>query len=225
MARGLGELLEDLARGVYEGRRGVRELASAALDQGVPPSEVVSALIEGMHRVGRDFALSLVFVPEVLVASRAMKEAMEVVAPRLGAGDVPRAGKAVLGTVRGDLHDIGKHLVGVMWEAAGFEVIDFGVDVSPEAFVDEVRTHRPALVREKPDILGMSALLTTTMPQMAQTVRAMSGAGVRELVKVMVGGATVTQAFAERIGADGWAPDAGQAAIVARRLIGAGVSP
>ncbi len=218
MARGLGELLEDLARGVYEGRRGVRELASAALDQGVPPSEVVSALIEGMHRVGRDFALSLVFVPEVLVASRAMKEAMEVVAPRLGAGDVPRAGKAVLGTVRGDLHDIGKHLVGVMWEAAGFEVIDFGVDVSPEAFVDEVRTHRPALV-------GMSSLLTTTMPQMAQTVRAMSGAGVRELVKVMVGGATVTQAFAERIGADGWAPDAGQAAIVARRLIGAGVSP
>jgi 5-methyltetrahydrofolate--homocysteine methyltransferase len=147
----------------------------------------------------------------VLIAARAMHAGMHVLRPLLAEGDAPSAGKYLIGTVKGDLHDIGKNLVRMMLEGAGFETVDLGTDVDPQAFVDAVRQHRPGLV-------GMSALLTTTMVQMKSTVEALEEAGLRESVKIMVGGAPVTDAFAKQIGADAYAPDAASAVDVARSL-------
>jgi len=155
----------------------------------------------------------VLFVPEVLIAARAMHAGMDILRPLLAEGDVVLAGKVVVGTVVGDLHDIGKNLVAMMLEGGGFEVIDVGVDVAPEKFVETVKTVQP-------DMIGMSALLTTTMPAMGRTIDALVEAGVRENVKVMIGGAPVTQAFADEIGADGYAPDAASAVELARSLVG-----
>ena len=193
--------------------RVVAELVQQALNQVVTPAEVLNGgLIAGMDAVGRDFKAGELFVPEVLIAARAMQAGMDVLRPLLAEADVPSAGKYIIGTVQGNLHDIGKNLVKMMLEGAGFQTIDLGVDVKPESFVAAVREHQPQL-------LGMSALLTTTMLEMKVTIEALQEAGLRDRVKVMVGGAPVTAAFAEQIGADAFAPDAATAVDVARSLI------
>ncbi len=177
-----------------------------ALEAGHPPGEILNrAMIAAMAEVGRRFEAQECFVPEMLIAARAMQEGLKVLRPHLVAADIKPVGKAVLGTVKGDLHDIGKNLVGMMLEGTGLEVLDLGVDVSPEQFVEAVQEHRPRFV-------GMSALLTTTMPGIRATIEALEEAGLRDQVTVMVGGAPVTQQFAEEVGADLYAPDASSAA-------------
>jgi len=161
-----------------------------------------------MSEAGKLFEEGEYFVPELLVAARAMQGGMELLKPLLVAEDVEPVGKVVIGTVKGDLHDIGKNLVGMMLEGAGFEVIDLGTDVDAEKFVEAVKTNNAQMV-------GMSALLTTTMSNMPSTIEALKQAGLRESVKVMIGGAPVTESFAQQIGADGYAPDASQAAKLA----------
>jgi 5-methyltetrahydrofolate--homocysteine methyltransferase len=168
-----------------------------------------------MDHVGVEFRAGNMFVPEVLRSARTMQGSMDILKPLLAESGVPLAGKVLLGTVKGDLHDIGKNLVGMMCEGAGFEVEDIGKDVAPEAFVEAVRTFEP-------DILGMSALLTTTMRAMESTIKVLEEAGVRDSVKVMVGGAPVTQAFADQIGADGYASNAASAADLAKTLSSGG---
>ncbi len=206
-------ILEAIASKLYEGdAETVSELVQKALDQGLKPNEVLQGgLIAGMDEVGRDFKAGDLFVPEVLVAARAMHADMNVLRPWLAESDVPTIGKYVIGTVKGDLHDIGKNLVKMMLEGAGFETVDLGTDVAPEAFVQAVREHKPRIV-------GMSALLTTTMVNMKTTIDALQEAGLRDSVKIMVGGAPVTAAFAQQIGADAYAPDAATAVDVARKL-------
>ncbi|NIV40626.1 MAG: cobalamin-binding protein [Anaerolineae bacterium] len=186
----------------------------AGLDAGIAPSDILNkGCIAAMAEVGRLFEEGEMFVPEMLIAARAMQAGMAILKPHLAEGEITSAGKVILGTVAGDLHDIGKNLVGMMMEGAGFEIVDLGTDVSADAFVDAVREH-------KADIIGMSALLTTTMPSMTATVEALTEAGVRDQIKVLVGGAPVTQAFADEIGADGFAPDASSATRVAKGLLG-----
>jgi 5-methyltetrahydrofolate--homocysteine methyltransferase len=165
-----------------------------------------------MAETGRLFEAGEFYVPEMLVAARAMKGCLELLRPALVASDVQPIGRVVIGTVAGDLHDIGKSLVAMMLEGAGLEVLDLGVDVAPGRFVEAVQHHRP-------DILAMSALLTTTMAQMAKTMDALRGAGIREKTRVIVGGAPVTEGFAAKIGADGYAPDASRAVTLAKRLL------
>ncbi|MBM4466847.1 MAG: cobalamin-binding protein [Chloroflexi bacterium] len=208
------DILEQIASNLYQGEDDVvATLVEQALDQGVTPGEILNGgLIAGMDEVGKDFKAGELFVPEVLIAARAMHAGMNVLRPLLAESDVPSAGKYVIGTVQGDLHDIGKNLVRMMLEGAGFETIDLGVDVKPDAFVAAVQEHQPQL-------LGMSALLTTTMPGMKATIEALQEAGLRDRVKIMIGGAPVTTAFAEQIGADAYAPDAATAVDVARGLV------
>jgi len=188
-------------------------LAEEALDGGVSPQELLAILIEAMEKVGDEYERGERFVPEMLVAADAMKAAMVSLRPRLQEAGIRPRGRVVLGTVDGDLHDIGKNLVGVMLEGAGFEVIDLGVEVSSERFVGAVREHRP-------EILALSALLTTTMIHMPEVIDALRSAGLRGGVQVMIGGAPVTQEYAERIGADGYADDAPSAVALAKRLVG-----
>jgi len=209
----MADILQQIASNLYEGEdEAVASLVQKALDQGHQPTEILQGgLIAGMDQVGRDFKAGDLFVPEVLIAARAMHAGMGVLRPLLAESDAPSAGKYVIGTVKGDLHDIGKNLVKMMLEGAGFETVDLGTDVEPAAFVAAVREHKPSLV-------GMSALLTTTMVQMRATVEALVEAGLREQVKIMVGGAPVTEAFAKEIGADAYAPDAASAVEVARSL-------
>jgi 5-methyltetrahydrofolate--homocysteine methyltransferase len=178
------------------------------------PAEIIlkSALISAMGEVGRLFEQGEYFVPEMLVAARAMKGGLAILRPLLVEADIQPLGKIVIGTVGGDLHDIGKNLVMMMLEGAGFEIKDLGVDVKPDKFVAAVKEYQP-------DIVGLSALLTTTMPNMKATVLALKEAGLRDKVKVIVGGAPVTDTYARDIGADGYAPDAGQAATLAKNLI------
>ena len=206
-------ILEKIASRLYEGEdEEVAELVQSALDKGLPPGEILQGgLIAGMDQVGRDFKAGDLYVPEVLIAARAMHAGMNVLRPLLAESEASSVGKCAIGTVKGDLHDIGKNLVKMMLEGAGFETIDLGTDVSPEAFVTAVRDHRPALV-------GMSALLTTTMVQMKATIEALEEAGLRSAVKIMIGGAPVTDAYAKQIGADAYAPDAASAVDVARSL-------
>lgn len=206
--------LEALYNAVMEGDAAeAATQVQAALDAGVPPSNILNkGCIAAMGEVGRLFEEGEMFVPEMLIAARAMQAAMNILKPQLAEGEIVSAGKIVVGTVSGDLHDIGKNLVGMMMEGAGFEVVDLGTDVKPEAFVDAVREHRPNLI-------GMSALLTTTMPSMKATVEALTEAGLRDQVKVLVGGAPVTQGFADSIGADGYAPDASSASRRAKKLL------
>jgi 5-methyltetrahydrofolate--homocysteine methyltransferase len=211
----MADILQEIASNLYEGEdQEVAGLVQKALDQGMSPGEVLQGgLIAGMDEVGRDFKAGDLFVPEVLIAARAMHAGMNVIRPLLAEGDAVSAGRYLIGTVKGDLHDIGKNLVKMMLEGAGFETIDLGTDVEPQVFVDAVREHQPTLV-------GMSALLTTTMVQMRATVEALVEAGVRDSIKIMVGGAPVTAAFAKEIGADAYAPDAASAVDVARSLVG-----
>ena len=211
----MANILRKIASELYSGEdENVAELVQQALDQGLPVEEILAdALIAGMDEVGADFKAGDLFVPEVLVAARAMSAGMDVLRPLLAESNVSSAGKYVIGTVKGDLHDIGKNLVKMMIEGAGFETVDLGIDVEPEAFVEAVREHRPNLV-------GMSALLTTTMVNMKTTIEALEEAGLREGLKIMVGGAPVTEAFAKEIGADAYAPDAASAVDMARSLAG-----
>ena len=208
-------ILEQLASKLYEGdKEQVIHLVKQAIDKSMTPDEILNGgLIAGMDRVGEGYKDGILFVPEVLIAARAMQAAMDLLRPLLVESGTPQAGKYVIGTVKGDLHDIGKNLVKMMIEGAGFETIDLGADVPPEVFVEAVRKHQPK-------IIGMSALLTTTMTMMEATIEALEAAGLRGSVKVMVGGAPLTAAFAEKIGADAYAPDAAVAVDVARSLTG-----
>ncbi len=188
---------------------------NAALAAGIAPETILKdGLIAAMGEVGRLFEENEYFVPEMLVSARAMQGGLALLKPHLAAGGATPAGKVVVGTVKGDLHDIGKNLVGMMLEGSGFEVIDLGTDVSPEKFVKAVTEHQPHAI-------AMSALLTTTMPSMSNTIKALQEAGVREQVKVMIGGAPVTDGFARQIGADGYSPDASSAVRLAKTLFGA----
>jgi 5-methyltetrahydrofolate--homocysteine methyltransferase len=209
----MADILEQIASNLYDGEdEVVAGLVQKALDQGMEPKQILQGgLIAGMDEVGRDFKAGDLFVPEVLIAARAMHAGMNVLRPLLAESDTPSAGKYLIGTVKGDLHDIGKNLVKMMLEGAGFETVDLGTDADPQAFVDAVRQH-------KPQMIGMSALLTTTMVQMKATIEALEEAGLRDSVKIMVGGAPVTDAFAREIGADAYAPDAATAVDVARGL-------
>jgi 5-methyltetrahydrofolate--homocysteine methyltransferase len=191
----------------------VEELVKAALEEKTPVRDILhEGLIKGMSVVGEKFKNNEFYVPEVLIAARAMKAGMELIRPQLVEEKVEPLGKASIGTVRGDLHDIGKNLVAMMLEGAGFEVIDLGIDVSPEKFIESVTESGAQLI-------CMSALLTTTMPSMKTTVDAVKEAGLTDKVKTMIGGAPVTQAYADQIGADGYAPDAASAADTAKELI------
>jgi 5-methyltetrahydrofolate--homocysteine methyltransferase len=210
----MSEHVQTIAAAVVEGDTStVKALVQEALDgQGDPAGILNEGLIAGMREVGRLFEEGEYFVPEMLVAARAMKEGLAILRPALVSADVKPVGKVLIGTVKGDLHDIGKNLVGMMLEGSGLEVVDLGTDVPPERFVEEVRSGDAALV-------GLSALLTTTMPYIRTTIEALDEAGLRDGIKVMVGGAPVTEAFAREIGADGYAPDASRAAVLAGELI------
>ena len=210
----MADILQQIASNLYEGNdEEVAELVQQGLDQGMDPHEILQGgLIAGMDEVGKDFKADVLYMPEVLIAARAMHAGMDVLRPLLAESDVAGAGKYLIGTVEGDLHDIGKNLVRMMLEGAGFETVDLGKDVKAETFVAAVREHQPS-------ILGLSALLTTTMPAMKTTIEALEESGLRDSVKIMVGGAPVTAAFAEEIGADAYAPDAATAVDVARNLV------
>jgi 5-methyltetrahydrofolate--homocysteine methyltransferase len=207
----LEKISEELQSGNY---RVVPKLVQDALDAKIPPSKILSdGLVAGMDVVGDKFRRDELFMPEVLISAKAMQAGMEILRPRLIESGAKLAGKIVLGTVKGDLHDIGKNLVGMLMEGAGYEVIDLGTDVPSDKFVDAVKTNKPNLV-------GLSALLTTTMPRMKEVIESLVEAGVRNSVKVVVGGAPVTEKFAKDIGGDGYAPDAASAVEKARELIG-----
>lgn len=206
--------LQTIASSLYEGDYEiVADLVQKSVDQGLSPDTILQdGLLVGMERVGRDFKSGDLFVPEVLVAARAMHAGMDVLRPLLAKSGGKSIGKCVIGSIKGDLHDIGKNLVKMMLEGAGFEVIDLGTDVEPQAFVDAVR-------REKPKLVGMSALLTTTMQNMKVTIDALAEAGLRDSTHIMVGGAPVTETFAREIGADAYASNAATAVNVAQTLV------
>jgi 5-methyltetrahydrofolate--homocysteine methyltransferase len=208
--------LNEVYTAVLEGKAPEAEAGvKKALEEKNSPEKVLKeALIPAMDEVGRRFEIGEYYVPEMLIAARAMKAGIGILRPLLAETGVEPVGKVLVGTVMGDLHDIGKNLVGLMLEGAGFEVIDMGSDVTPDKFLEAVK-------QEKPQLIGMSALLTTTMNSAGDVIKALVAAGVRESVKVMVGGAPVTQDFVNQIGADGYAPDAASAARKARELIGA----
>ncbi|MGC8930378.1 MAG: cobalamin B12-binding domain-containing protein [Dictyoglomus sp.] len=209
--------LEEIANAVIAGnRKKVQELVSKALEKGLNPEEIINnGLLAGMSVIGERFKNNEIFVPEVLVAARAMQAGMDILKPLIAKNSGIIKGKVVIGTVKGDLHDIGKNLVSMMLEGAGYEVIDLGIDVPPEKFVGAIREYNP-------DIVGMSALLTTTMPYMKVTIDVLEKEGVRRKVKVIVGGAPVTESFAKEIGADGYAPDAPSAVDLVNQLMGLG---
>jgi len=192
--------------------KAAREITQQALDAGVDPQVLVQEqMIPAMGEVGRRYEANEYFVPELLISARAMKASLELIRPLLAARGAEPAGRVVIGTVKGDLHDIGKNLVAAMLEGAGFEVIDLGVDVSPEKFITALNERHAGLV-------AMSALLTTTMNSMKTTVDAIAAAGVRNKVKIMIGGAPVTQKYADEIGADGYSSNANAAVALARKL-------
>ena len=209
----MDETLKALFDAVMDGQRDIaKESVEKALADGVDPGEVLDTMIRAMEEVGQLFEEGEYFVPEMLIAARAMKTGMDILKPQLVDADIQPAGKIVAGTVKGDLHDIGKNLVCMMLEGAGFQVVDLGANVAPEAFVSAVNEHHP-------DFIAMSALLTTTMPNMQTTIEALKAAGVRDKVKVLIGGAPITDAYAEKIGADGYAPDASRAVKLAKALV------
>jgi len=208
--------LSDLSEAVQKGRvKDVLALIDAGLAEGIPAQQLLDeGLLTGMSVLGVKFKNNEVFVPEVLIAARALNKGSEVLKPLLIEAGVSARGSAVIGTVKGDLHDIGKNLVKMMLEGAGFEVHDLGVDVSPDQFVEAIGEHHP-------DVVCLSALLTTTMLQQKSIVEAISAAGLRDQVKILVGGAPVTQAFCDEVGADGYAPDAASAADLAASMLAA----
>jgi methylmalonyl-CoA mutase cobalamin-binding domain/chain len=187
---------------------------NASLEENLSAEKILyEGCIPAMSEVGRQFEIGEKFVPEMLISARAMSAATDILRPLLIEEGVQQIGTVVMGTVAGDLHDIGKNLVGMMMEGAGFGIIDLGTDVSPERFVESV-------TKDKPDIIAMSALLTTTTRSIINTINALEEAGVRDQVKVMIGGAPITQDFADKVRADGFAPDASSAARKAKMLIG-----
>ncbi len=206
--------LQEISELLQKGRaKETVDKVRAALDEGVPAETILNdGLLAGMAVIGEKFKKNEVYVPEVLIAARAMNQATETLAPALAEAGVQPKGKLVLGTVKGDLHDIGKNLVGMMFKGGGFEVVDLGIDVATEKFVEAVQEHDAKL-------LGLSALLTTTMPGMKDVVAAVRAAGAD--CKILIGGAPVTQAYADEIGADGYAPDAASAVDLGRELAGA----
>jgi len=205
--------LKGLAEAIINGKAdAARELTQQAVDEKTAPKQIIDeGLIAGMSEVGRRFKANEFYVPEVLIAARAMHAALDVLKPLLAESDVQPVGYVAIGTVKGDLHDIGKNLVAMMLEGAGFQVIDLGVDVPPEKFVEAIK-------EQKAQIVALSALLTTTMPAMGDTIKALDAGGVRGNVKVIIGGAPVTQSYADEIGADGYAADAASAVDKAKEL-------
>jgi corrinoid protein of di/trimethylamine methyltransferase len=211
MSEVYGKMSETLISGNIEE---IKKLTQQALDGGVEAKEILEkGLLPGMDIVGQRFKACEMFIPEVLRSAKTMHGAMEILRPLLSEKDAAGAGSVVIGTVEGDLHDIGKNLVAMMLEGAGFRVVDLGTDVKPQSFVDATKEH-------KPRILGMSALLTTTMPKMGETVNALKEAGIRDQIKVMAGGAPVTQDFVEEIGADAYGSNATAAVERAKTLVG-----
>ena len=211
----MSEILSEISAAVIDGNLdNIVDLTEDALNEGLDAQEILNnGLMPGMDHVGVEFKAGNMFVPEVLRSARTMQSSMDILKPLLAESGVKMVGKVLLGTVKGDLHDIGKNLVGMMCEGAGFEVKDLGKDIAPEGFVEGVKEFEP-------DVVGMSALLTTTMRAMEHTIKALEEAGVRDTLKVMVGGAPVTQAFAEQIGADGYASNAASAAEMAKQFMG-----
>jgi 5-methyltetrahydrofolate--homocysteine methyltransferase len=189
-------------------------LVKKALDDKIAAKEILDdGLIKGMDIIGEKMQSGDMFIPEVLRSANAMSSTLEILRPLLSAEDMSVSGKVVIGSVKGDLHDIGKNLVKMMLETAGFEVVDLGVDVEPKGFVDAIKGNNS-------NVLALSALLTTTMPVMKQTIDAIAEAGIRGDVKILVGGAPVTQQYADQIGADGYAADAGSASLLLKKLMG-----
>ena len=210
------DALKQLQELVIVGRRKeVTELTQQLINEGTKPDRILyDGLLPGMSVVGERFEKGEYFIPEMLLAARSLNAGLDLLRPLLTDADMRPTGKVVLGTVKGDIHDIGKNLVAVMMQGAGFHVIDAGVDVPPEKFVELIREHEP-------DIVGLSALLTTTMPSMEDTIEVLKSEKVRDKVKVLIGGAPVTQEYANRIGADGFGRNATVAAQVAVKLVGA----
>lgn len=208
------KLFEKMAEKLINGEQAeVKELTQEALDKGAVPREILDkGLLAGMDVVGQRFKAGDMFIPEVLLCARCMHGAMDILKPLLSESDAAGIGIYVIGTVEGDLHDIGKNLVSMMMQGAGFQVIDLGTNISAQQFVEAVKNH-------KPDIVGMSALLTTTIPKMVETIQALKEAGIRDQVKIMVGGAPVTQVFADEIGADAYGSNAAAAADTAKTLM------
>lgn len=191
----------------------VEELVNRAIAEGINPGAIIGeGFIPAMEAVGEDFKKGEIFVPEMLVAAKAMQAGIKLIEPLFAPGERQYIGKFLIGTVHGDLHDIGKNLVAMILQGAGFEVIDIGIDVPAEKFVSAIQEHQPQIV-------GLCALLTTTMREMDATIQAIKAAGIRERVKIVVGGAPVTQSFANEIGADGYAPDAGAAVEICKALL------
>ncbi|HEY5572129.1 MAG TPA: corrinoid protein [Anaerolineales bacterium] len=211
----MSEILEKISTAIIEGDAdSAPGLVQKALDQGLAPKTVLDdGMVVGMNEVGARFKRGDMFVPEVLMSADTMQAGLVVLRPLLAAAGVKMLGTVVLGTVKGDLHDIGKNLVGMMCEGAGFEVVDLGFNVPPEKFISAIKEHQP-------DVVGMSALLTTTMRSMGHTIKAIEEAGLRDQLKIMVGGAPVDRDFAERIGADGYGSNAVAGVEQAKRFVG-----
>lgn len=208
-------IVQTIFNAILEGNRSVVQTqVQQAIESKLDLASIVNnGMIAAMKEVGEKFSCGEYFVPEMLIAARAMQDGLALIKPHLMSGEFRSAGKVVAGTVKGDLHDIGKTLVCMMLEGAGFEIHDLGTDVAPEKFVEVVAS-------EQPDMVAMSALLTTTMPSMQATIQALEKAGLRGQVKVIVGGAPLTEKFAQQIGADGFAPDAARAVALAKSLAG-----
>ena len=211
MSELLGKMAESLIAGKVDE---VTELTKEALDGGSSPQDILEqGLLAGMEVVGKRFKANEMFIPEVLRCAKCMHGAMEILRPLLAETGVKTAGTFVIGTVKGDLHDIGKNLVGMMFEGAGFKVVDLGIDLEPQEFIDALKEHKATL-------LGMSALLTTNMPKMGETINAIKEAGIRDQVKIMIGGAPVTAEYAKDIGADAYASNAASAVDKGKELLG-----
>jgi 5-methyltetrahydrofolate--homocysteine methyltransferase len=210
----MNETLKKLFDAILEGdQRAAAAHVQAAIDAGIDPGEILNdGMVAAMSEVGRLYEAGEFYVPEMLIAARAMQASMVLLKPKLIQSNVKSAGKVVIGTVKGDLHDIGKNLVALMLEGAGFEIVDLGSDVTPDKFVEAIRSEKRCLV-------ALSALLTTTMPSMKIIIDAIIAAGLRQNVKIMVGGAPVTETFAQQVGADGYASDASKAVTLAHQLI------
>jgi 5-methyltetrahydrofolate--homocysteine methyltransferase len=208
-------VLEGIASGIVEGDADlVHELAKQAVDENIPAVDILNnGLVAGMNVVSELYKNSEIFIPEVLVSAKAMKAGMEIIRSLLAEAQVGSRGKVILGTVQGDLHDIGKNIVAMLLEGAGFDIIDLGADVRIEKFVETAQN-------EKADIIGMSALLTTTMVNMRSTIEELENKDLKQDIKIMIGGAPITQAFADEIHADGYAPDAAEAVDLALSLMG-----
>ena len=204
----------DLAQSVITGQKDqVKDQVNSLLAEGKNPLEIVNeGLIEGMNVVGVRFKAGEMYVPEVLMSAKSMSGGLEIVKPLIAAAEQKSKGKILIGTVKGDLHDIGKNLVGMLIESGGLEVINMGVDVSADDFID-------AVIEHKPDILALSALLTTTMPAMRDIIEYLEDEGLRDQVKVIIGGAPVSREYADTIGADGYAPDAGSAVELCKKIM------